>query len=191
MVRVREPDVLDFWKSLVSSLRNWNFKCLLKFKGYCETYSLSQVVLTASFSNNILLNFACNVSFKCSLRWPEVTKPRKTFHIALCYFHRAILDYFIELKFDEILKFPWQNVYISILRQDRVKLFKSNWFLVLIINCSICLRGIYQLKGKAVHVSSKMLQKEQMPTITEDEAALYDRQIRLWGLDAQRRYLLL
>lgn len=24
--------------------------------------------------------------------------------------------------------------------------------------------------------------------ITEDEAALYDRQIRLWGLDAQRRY---
>ena len=23
--------------------------------------------------------------------------------------------------------------------------------------------------------------------ITEDEAALYDRQIRLWGLDAQRR----
>ena len=25
--------------------------------------------------------------------------------------------------------------------------------------------------------------------ITEDEAALYDRQIRLWGLDAQKRYL--
>ena len=25
-------------------------------------------------------------------------------------------------------------------------------------------------------------------TITEDEAALYDRQIRLWGLDAQKRY---
>lgn len=24
-------------------------------------------------------------------------------------------------------------------------------------------------------------------TITEDEAALYDRQIRLWGLDAQKR----
>ena len=24
--------------------------------------------------------------------------------------------------------------------------------------------------------------------ITEDEAALYDRQIRLWGLDAQKRY---
>lgn len=23
--------------------------------------------------------------------------------------------------------------------------------------------------------------------ITEDEAALYDRQIRLWGLDAQKR----
>ena len=27
--------------------------------------------------------------------------------------------------------------------------------------------------------------KEQ--NITEDEAALYDRQIRLWGLDAQKR----
>lgn len=25
--------------------------------------------------------------------------------------------------------------------------------------------------------------------ITEDEAALYDRQIRLWGVDAQRRLL--
>lgn len=24
--------------------------------------------------------------------------------------------------------------------------------------------------------------------ITEDEAALYDRQIRLWGLDSQKRY---
>lgn len=28
----------------------------------------------------------------------------------------------------------------------------------------------------------------EQETITEDEAALYDRQIRLWGLDAQRRY---
>jgi len=27
--------------------------------------------------------------------------------------------------------------------------------------------------------------------ITEDEAALYDRQIRLWGLDAQKRWALL
>ena len=27
-----------------------------------------------------------------------------------------------------------------------------------------------------------------MENITEDEAALYDRQIRLWGLDAQRRF---
>jgi len=26
-------------------------------------------------------------------------------------------------------------------------------------------------------------------TLTEDEAALYDRQIRLWGLDAQKRYM--
>ncbi len=33
----------------------------------------------------------------------------------------------------------------------------------------------------------KMLQKKQEENITEDEAALYDRQIRLWGLDAQRR----
>ena len=24
--------------------------------------------------------------------------------------------------------------------------------------------------------------------LTEDEAALYDRQIRLWGVDAQRKY---
>jgi len=28
----------------------------------------------------------------------------------------------------------------------------------------------------------------EQAVITEDEAALYDRQIRLWGLDAQRRY---
>lgn len=27
----------------------------------------------------------------------------------------------------------------------------------------------------------------EQAVITEDEAALYDRQIRLWGLDAQRR----
>mgnify|MGYP002787976034 CR=1 FL=1 len=26
-----------------------------------------------------------------------------------------------------------------------------------------------------------------MKVITEDEAALYDRQIRLWGVDAQKR----
>jgi ubiquitin-like 1-activating enzyme E1 A len=26
-------------------------------------------------------------------------------------------------------------------------------------------------------------------TITEDEAALYDRQIRLWGIDAQKRLI--
>jgi hypothetical protein len=32
---------------------------------------------------------------------------------------------------------------------------------------------------------TEMTEKE---TLTEDEAALYDRQIRLWGLDAQRRY---
>ena len=31
---------------------------------------------------------------------------------------------------------------------------------------------------------SKMVEQVN---ITEDEAALYDRQIRLWGLDAQRR----
>ena len=30
----------------------------------------------------------------------------------------------------------------------------------------------------------------EQATITEDEAQLYDRQIRLWGLDAQRRYFL-
>jgi len=33
-----------------------------------------------------------------------------------------------------------------------------------------------------------MLEKET-GVITEDEAALYDRQIRLWGLDAQKRLL--
>ena len=27
----------------------------------------------------------------------------------------------------------------------------------------------------------------EAPQLTEDEAALYDRQIRLWGLNAQRR----
>ena len=31
-----------------------------------------------------------------------------------------------------------------------------------------------------------MLNKEEL-NITEDEAAIYDRQIRLWGLDAQKR----
>ena len=33
-----------------------------------------------------------------------------------------------------------------------------------------------------------MHEKSEVTNITEDEAALYDRQIRLWGLDAQRRY---
>jgi len=27
----------------------------------------------------------------------------------------------------------------------------------------------------------------EMKTITEDEAALYDRQIRLWGVEAQKK----
>ena len=34
----------------------------------------------------------------------------------------------------------------------------------------------------------KMHDKGEELAITEDEAALYDRQIRLWGLDAQRRW---
>ena len=29
--------------------------------------------------------------------------------------------------------------------------------------------------------------QDEAPEISEAEAALYDRQIRLWGLDAQRR----
>jgi len=33
----------------------------------------------------------------------------------------------------------------------------------------------------------KMAVQEEVPEISEAEAALYDRQIRLWGLDAQRR----
>ena len=33
---------------------------------------------------------------------------------------------------------------------------------------------------------SKMVENKSK-NITEDEAALYDRQIRLWGLDAQKR----
>ena len=32
-----------------------------------------------------------------------------------------------------------------------------------------------------------MVEKDEV-MISEDEAALYDRQIRLWGLDAQKRY---
>ena len=32
-----------------------------------------------------------------------------------------------------------------------------------------------------------MVEKEDQTQITEDEAKLYDRQIRLWGLDAQKR----
>ena len=31
------------------------------------------------------------------------------------------------------------------------------------------------------------MHKPEELAITEDEAELYDRQIRLWGLDAQRR----
>lgn len=34
-----------------------------------------------------------------------------------------------------------------------------------------------------------MIEKEES-IISEEEAAQYDRQIRLWGLDAQKRYLL-
>lgn len=30
----------------------------------------------------------------------------------------------------------------------------------------------------------------QTPELTEDEAELYDRQIRLWGLDSQKRFVL-
>ena len=33
----------------------------------------------------------------------------------------------------------------------------------------------------------EMTENNENPVITEDEAQLYDRQIRLWGLDAQRR----
>lgn len=33
-----------------------------------------------------------------------------------------------------------------------------------------------------------MVAKEEV-TISEAEAALYDRQIRLWGLDAQKRWV--
>ena len=36
---------------------------------------------------------------------------------------------------------------------------------------------------------SKMTAGTKEQNITEDEAALYDRQIRLWGLDAQRRFV--
>ena len=35
-----------------------------------------------------------------------------------------------------------------------------------------------------------MHDKPEELAITEDEAELYDRQIRLWGLDAQRRQVL-
>ena len=30
---------------------------------------------------------------------------------------------------------------------------------------------------------------DSITSISEDEAALYDRQIRLWGLDAQKRHV--
>lgn len=33
-----------------------------------------------------------------------------------------------------------------------------------------------------------MIEKED-PFISEEEAAQYDRQIRLWGLDAQKRFV--
>ena len=32
-----------------------------------------------------------------------------------------------------------------------------------------------------------LIDEQNGTAITEDEAALYDRQIRLWGLDAQKR----
>ena len=32
------------------------------------------------------------------------------------------------------------------------------------------------------------MKDKNVENITEDEAALYDRQIRLWGLDAQKRW---
>ena len=35
---------------------------------------------------------------------------------------------------------------------------------------------------------TRMSDERNGTAITEDEAALYDRQIRLWGLDAQKRY---
>lgn len=34
-----------------------------------------------------------------------------------------------------------------------------------------------------------LLDEKNDGAITEDEAALYDRQIRLWGLDAQKRFV--
>ena len=34
-----------------------------------------------------------------------------------------------------------------------------------------------------------MVETNEGAIITEDEAALYDRQIRLWGLDAQKRFV--
>ena len=33
----------------------------------------------------------------------------------------------------------------------------------------------------------RVIDEQNGAVITEDEAALYDRQIRLWGLDAQKR----
>ena len=49
--------------------------------------------------------------------------------------------------------------------------------------------GARERKSRNCNFVSKMPEKETAPTITEDEAALYDRQIRLWGLDAQRRLI--
>lgn len=37
-------------------------------------------------------------------------------------------------------------------------------------------------------VIDSSVDKESVKTFTDDEAALYDRQIRLWGVDAQKRY---
>ena len=37
--------------------------------------------------------------------------------------------------------------------------------------------------------SGSLLDNDSSEAITEDEAALYDRQIRLWGLDAQKRFV--
>lgn len=42
--------------------------------------------------------------------------------------------------------------------------------------------------AEVVDIASEGLTEGLVVTITEDEAALYDRQIRLWGLDAQKRW---
>jgi len=44
-----------------------------------------------------------------------------------------------------------------------------------------------QKDASIISISKLMAVQENVPEISEAEAALYDRQIRLWGLDAQRR----